>query len=85
MYKKISVNKDKKMLMLGVTLHSIQDFYAHSYVSDLADFKDNKKTFKKRSNKIQAYHHDWVADWGIIVVNKGTKDKRKLNKRKLTI
>ena len=81
MYKKISVNKDKKMLMLGVTLHSIQDFYAHSYVSDLADFKDNKKTFKKRSNKIQAYHHDWVADWGIIVVNKGTKDKRKLNKK----
>lgn len=70
MYNKIFVDKEKKMLMLGVALHSIQDFYAHSYVSDLADFKKSKKTFGKYSAKIRTYHLDWIADW------KKTKDER---------
>lgn len=84
MYKKITVNQDKKMLMLGVALHSIQDFYAHSYVSDLEDFKKNKKNLRKRSAKIQVYHRDWVAGWYKIKVPSDRKndygDEKYLNR-----
>ena len=74
MYNDIYVGKEQKILMLGVTLHSIQDFYAHSYVSDLENFKKNKKNFRKRSIKIQVYHHDWVTEWCKIKIPPNRKD-----------
>ena len=31
--------------MIGCALHSIQDYYAHSYVSDLVDYKKNRTKY----------------------------------------
>ena len=52
-------NTDERNLFIGCVLHSIQDYYAHSYVGDLQTFKNtkNKRVF---SQKMKAYHKDWL-------------------------
>lgn len=45
-------------LLLGCVLHSIQDYLAHSYVSDLAVFK--KKKGDSKSAVELNYHSDWT-------------------------
>lgn len=48
----------KKSLFLGCVLHSIQDYYAHSYKGDLQEFKaaTDKSVFSQME---RAYHRDW--------------------------
>lgn len=56
--------KDKKLL-IGCCLHSIQDYSAHSFVSDLEEFKKSKWT--NQNDIILTYHSDWT------VMGKGKK------------
>lgn len=58
--------KSIKYLMLGCVLHSIQDYSAHSYVSDLADYKRDIDVYKNSKFKVlfaeeNAYHSDWSS------------------------
>ena len=58
--------KNEAFFMVGCVLHSIQDFSAHSFVSDLEQFR--KKRNRANLNKIElAYHSDWAKrkniDW----------------------
>lgn len=55
--------KKEKYLLVGCVIHSIQDYFAHSYVSGLADYKENIKLFTNGKtsylhNKANAYHRD---------------------------
>lgn len=58
--------KSIKYLMLGCVLHSIQDYSAHSYVSDLVDYKRDIDVYKNSKFKVlfaeeNAYHSDWSS------------------------
>ena len=54
-------NKKKKFLAIGVVLHSIQDFYAHSYISDLQSYKNKSLKLKIHSTQAERlYHFDWL-------------------------
>ena len=48
-------HKQEKRLLIGCILHSIQDYSAHSYVSDLEEFKSNlwKRNYKFKFNYIK--------------------------------
>ncbi len=61
-----------KSLFLGCVLHSIQDYSAHSYVSDLDAFKaaEGRGVF---TQKERAFHKDWVTYYR--VKNKSGKDE----------
>lgn len=67
----------EKYLFVGCVLHSIQDYYAHSYVSDLQDFKGDSKG-SSRLQKVRAYHKDWA-----VYYKKMKKIEKKYKKMKL--
>lgn len=50
--------KNEAFFVIGCVLHSIQDFSAHSFVSDLEKFK--KKKSSVTSNIELTYHSDWT-------------------------
>ena len=56
--------KNQKYLYLGCVLHSIQDYQAHSYVSELKGYKEYLKQHKsrKKDQKLDEYHSDWKYD-----------------------
>ena len=53
--------------VIGCVLHSIQDYSAHSYISDLNSFKNRKHSIV--SNIELTYHSDWT------ITNKAARDK----------
>lgn len=68
------VVKRKKFLAIGVVLHSIQDYYAHSYISDLQDFKGKKLSEKMKSSRAELiYHTDWLV-YDVYLKNKKGKE-----------
>lgn len=84
-------NKQKKALMIGCVLHSIQDYYAHSAVFDLAEYRKNRDKYmiaverKAKSDPYQiinAYHSDWGinAEKKVVIVNGKEKIKWYRNK-----
>ena len=67
-------SKKKKFLAIGVVLHSIQDYYAHSYISDLQDFKGKKLSEKMKSSRAELiYHTDWLV-YDVYLKNKKGKE-----------
>lgn len=63
--------KNEAYFMIGCVLHSIQDFSAHSFVSDLEKFK--KKKNSSITNVVElAYHSDWT-----ITKKKDRKEEHK--------
>ena len=59
--------------ILGCVLHSIQDYQAHSFASDLETYKKIKdKT--KFSQKINEFHKDWITGVGNDKLHHKTKD-----------
>ena len=70
--KNIFSMKNEAFFMVGCVLHSIQDFSAHSFVSDLEQFR--KKRNSANLNRIElAYHSDWKK--------KNKKDRKKEHKK----
>lgn len=56
--------KEERFLLVGCVLHSIQDYSAHSFVSDLADYKRDAEVYLNGKtsylyDKENAYHSDW--------------------------
>ena len=78
---KCAGHKKEKILLLGCILHSIQDYQAHSYVSDLEEYK--KKLEKNKGanmdEKERAFHSDWTHENGKIVSNGDEHKKNKDN------
>lgn len=68
-----------KQLLVGCVLHSIQDYYAHSYVSDLQDFIDQPEE-NSYIQKVRAYHKDWTVYYKGIKKKGANKDTIKKQK-----
>lgn len=91
---KSRVFKDQEFVLLGCVLHAIQDYPAHSYVSELKAFIDNMKKhkqenirtgrrYKSKSDEeyqmVTVYHSDWSYVGGEIKPNKSTHKDNKDN------
>ena len=75
------IDKDGYVL-LGTVLHSIQDYYAHSYVFDLNKYKNNAIKYAdngEKYQKINAYHADWAPYDGVEGRNKVEHKRHKDN------
>lgn len=72
---KSKTDAGEKSLFLGCVLHSIQDYYAHSYKGDLQEFKD-KKGKGVSQEKIQ-FNIDWVKYPYKVHESKKYKKKRR--------
>ncbi len=59
------MNVDENYIFLGCVLHAIQDYPAHSYISELKAYKDKLKrdkgykASKEEKDMVTAYHEDW--------------------------
>ena len=77
-------------IFLGCILHSIQDFYAHSYVMDLEKYKKNAIKYAdnpKKYRKYNIYHSDWAPYDGVegrnVSEHKRHKDNPWMDYRKV--
>ena len=96
--KKIGVKKlskrylsGNKYIFLGCILHSIQDYFAHSYVLDLEKYKKNALEYAdhpKKYQKYNSYHSDWSPYDGVegrnVTDHQRNKDNPDMNYEMLT-
>ena len=87
---KKSKNKKVNAVMIGCALHSIQDYYAHSYVSDLVDYKKNRLKYLAAKKKLNPYREEndpyqkqniYHSDWEKEKRNKKIHEEKKDNPR----
>ena len=96
--KKIGVKKlskrylsGNKYIFLGCILHSIQDYFAHSYVLDLEKYKKNALEYAdhpKKYQKYNSYHSDWSPYDGVegrnVTDHQRNKDNPDMNYERVT-
>lgn len=88
---KSKADTGEKSLFLGCVLHSIQDYYAHSYMGDLQEFKATKG--KDAEEQVIVFNKDWAdyfkkmeeieEKYGGGKLNRRQKLNKKSDKRKV--
>lgn len=77
-------NRLDKYLLIGCVLHSIQDYSAHSYISDLEAFKGSAP-YREVPVEVRIYHMDWdiyMRKKNALLFDKNKKRNGKKNTKK---
>lgn len=66
--------------LTGIALHTIQDYYAHSYDNmTLAEYKKNWRKYmdKEGSEKANTFHLDWAYEYREMYKSKSKRVKKR--------